>query len=512
MLRIVFLTTLLSTFISFGKEKTEPAYPTSIINASPYFSGVGNGAIEQIKEIPQLAVMVTELAVSEEARRSIVTSFKSLTFEKVGDLAKNTLSDGYKSLTGGSDKDWHSKGKLTYELASTFFGGTLLKGAKKGLENFKKLTKQVDELADEPFKAAVASRKKLVEKLDGISVDEKVLDDFGEKLAKLDDEVKRAVMDELEDGAQSVEELQSFLTIASKNEDLIQPGVLDEFTNVHKALGEKGAKHFEKLSKFKELRSNQAFLKQLDELDAKAFERLRVDLGDAKLQKAFGEKPGLVGSWKVLDEVGESGLSNRIDDIEFVNNYIEKSGKELSEIKASINNAEDFSTWKLSTIGRRIFNTFSKPIGFGGDILIRSDKKLNILGRVNPEGSMGTKNLYDALKKQGVKESEMTGLFKPIPRDWSDMKVVDMNSKYWKEINKPHIDEIIANGGDIRFIHDPRLASNRYNLVSEITDKNFKKKCIEEGLTKIKTYMHMEYDYLVSKGYKLLDNGLMVKK
>ncbi|WP_407264684.1 hypothetical protein [Tenacibaculum maritimum] len=126
---------------------------------------------------------------------------------------------------------------------------------------------------------------------------------------------------------------------------------------------------------------------------------------------------------------------------------------------------------------------------------------------------MGTKRLFNALRRQGVDKSEMTGLFKPMPTEWADMKVVDMNTKYWKEINRPHIDDVIANGGDIRFIHDPRLPSNRYNLVSEMSDKNpFKKKCLDEGLKKIKTFMCMEYDYLVSKGYKLLDNGLMVKQ
>ncbi|MFL0094393.1 hypothetical protein [Tenacibaculum maritimum] len=67
------------------------------------------------------------------------------------------------------------------------------------------------------------------------------------------------------------------------------------------------------------------------------------------------------------------------------------------------------------------------------------------------------------------------------------MKIIDMNTKYWKEINRPHIDNVIANGGDIRFIHDPRLPSNRYNLVSEMSDKNpFKKKCLDEGLKKLR--------------------------
>jgi len=39
----------------------------------------------------------------------------------------------------------------------------------------------------------------------------------------------------------------------------------------------------------------------------------------------------------------------------------------------------------------------------------------------------------------------------------------------------------------------------------------FKTKCMNEGLVKIKTFMKMEYDYLLSKGYLLQENGLMIK-
>jgi hypothetical protein len=39
----------------------------------------------------------------------------------------------------------------------------------------------------------------------------------------------------------------------------------------------------------------------------------------------------------------------------------------------------------------------------------------------------------------------------------------------------------------------------------------FKEKCIKEGLVKIKTFMKMEHDYLLSKGYILQETGLMIK-
>ena len=158
-----------------------------------------------------------------------------------------------------------------------------------------------------------------------------------------------------------------------------------------------------------------------------------------------------------------------------------------------------------------VFNNFSKAIDFGGNILKTPGKKLNILGRANPpNGTIGTKKLYDELIAKGVPESELTGLFTRMPSEWNSMSVIDMNTKYWNEINKIHIDDIIANGGDIRFIQDPRLPQNQWNYVADIIDPVFKQKCINEGLVKIKTYTKMEYDYLVSKGYVLQENGLMI--
>ncbi len=98
-----------------------------------------------------------------------------------------------------------------------------------------------------------------------------------------------------------------------------------------------------------------------------------------------------------------------------------------------------------------------------------------------------------------------------MPIEWNSMTVIDMNTKYWNEINKVHIDNIIANGGDIRFIHDPRLVENQWNYLDDIVDKKFKDKCIAEGITKLKSFQKMEYDYLLSKGYVLQETGLMIK-
>ncbi len=162
-----------------------------------------------------------------------------------------------------------------------------------------------------------------------------------------------------------------------------------------------------------------------------------------------------------------------------------------------------------------VFRSFSKPIRYGNDIIKTPGKKLNILGRVNAgDGSIGTKKLFDELIEKGVPEEELTGLFVRMPIEWKNLPVLGdegQQMKYWKEFNEPYVDEVIKNGGDIRFIHDPRLPANRWNNVDDIKDVAFRNKCKSEGIRRLRTFMSMEYDYLVRKGYKLLDNGLMIK-
>jgi hypothetical protein len=161
---------------------------------------------------------------------------------------------------------------------------------------------------------------------------------------------------------------------------------------------------------------------------------------------------------------------------------------------------------------KTIFSKFSKRIGFGGDIEKIENKVLNILGRATPfDDSISTRKLYLELIQKGVKESELTGLFRPIPVEWKDMSIFDQNKNYWEVINKKHVDDIISNGGDIRLIHDPRLEENIWNYVNDMPSGPFKDKCLKEKIVKLKTFQKMEYDYLISKGYYIDINGLMIK-
>jgi hypothetical protein len=214
--------------------------------------------------------------------------------------------------------------------------------------------------------------------------------------------------------------------------------------------------------------------------------------------KTLMKEPSNFKAWHILNKESPN-LRINIEEIKLVSKNVDE-----------INNAGGYLKWK--SLQEIVFNDFRKPIDFGGEIVKIPGKKLNILGRVGPKnGTMGTQQLFNELKLKGIPETEMSGLFRNIPEEWQSLSVIEQNTKYWKEINKVHVDDIIANSGDIRFIHDPRLPVNQWNYVADMPENAFKQKCINEGLVKIKTFMKMEYDYLLSKGYILQETGLMIK-
>ncbi|MFN8713660.1 MAG: hypothetical protein ACK5Z2_12495, partial [Bacteroidota bacterium] len=157
----------------------------------------------------------------------------------------------------------------------------------------------------------------------------------------------------------------------------------------------------------------------------------------------------------------------------------------------------------------------SKQIQFGGPIIKRDGIELYILGRVDGGEYAGTMFINF---QANAKKIDLKIITTPIPKEWRSLPIIEQNKKYWELVNKPFIDEAIASGADIRFIHDPRLPENQFNIVDNLPEKYdnqkiFKEKAKEEGLKKIETFAKMEYDYLVSLGYYLDElTGLMKKK
>lgn len=83
--------------------------------------------------------------------------------------------------------------------------------------------------------------------------------------------------------------------------------------------------------------------------------------------------------------------------------------------------------------------------------------------------------------------------------DWA--KVSD---EFWNTVNKPWLDDAIKRGDNFRFVSDP------LNEVAKYVNKNGKF-ILDVNGNKIKSIFWREFEYLKSKGYRLMSDGTLSK-
>jgi hypothetical protein len=72
------------------------------------------------------------------------------------------------------------------------------------------------------------------------------------------------------------------------------------------------------------------------------------------LLNKFVHNEQLVDSWKLLSDVGETGLANRIDDVEFVDDFIRNNPNKTKAQVATDINTQGYSAWKLANAGENL--------------------------------------------------------------------------------------------------------------------------------------------------------------
>ncbi len=92
-------------------NSTDAGYANNWVNTPPLLSGVGNGVIEEIKEIPQLVFLTADIATNKQTRDKIWEGFKGLTLDKVKTAASSTLNNWTDTYAQGGDPAWHQGGK-----------------------------------------------------------------------------------------------------------------------------------------------------------------------------------------------------------------------------------------------------------------------------------------------------------------------------------------------------------------------------------------------------------------
>lgn len=130
----------------------DPDYANNWVNTPPLLSGIGNGVIEEIKEIPQLVTMGAELATSKDARDKLWTSLKGLSLNKIKNAASSSLNSWVDTYSQGGDPAWHQGGKDGVMVFTALTPAGFLKGADDALgknidDAVGKVKKKDDEIA-----------------------------------------------------------------------------------------------------------------------------------------------------------------------------------------------------------------------------------------------------------------------------------------------------------------------------------------------------------------------------
>ena len=110
-------------------------------------AGLGDGAVDELKSIPDLILLALSL-FDEEERTALISALQKMDFETVKKMFKDK---GDKYAQGGVVA-LHEGGYDGVQIASMFWGGAFIKGAKKGSETAGEVGDVVKKLADDILK------------------------------------------------------------------------------------------------------------------------------------------------------------------------------------------------------------------------------------------------------------------------------------------------------------------------------------------------------------------------
>lgn len=136
-------------------NSTNAEYPNNWVNTPPMLSGIGNGVINEIKEIPQLVLLGAEIATDKTARTKLWESLNGLNLTKIKNAALNSLSNWADTYAQGGDIAWHQGGKDAVLVFSAITATGFLKNADDVLEeNVESVSKKVSINGSLPFESA----------------------------------------------------------------------------------------------------------------------------------------------------------------------------------------------------------------------------------------------------------------------------------------------------------------------------------------------------------------------
>lgn len=139
-----------STFIQNAQipaayyDSKDGAYGNNWIHAPPLPTGVANGVIEEIKDIPVLVAFGADIAMNPKTRHELKEGLKKLgSWEGIKTAAKGAVTGWTDKYSNGGDQAWHQAGKDAVAIYSIGKAASALVGAfKDGVE------KEAEEIAE----------------------------------------------------------------------------------------------------------------------------------------------------------------------------------------------------------------------------------------------------------------------------------------------------------------------------------------------------------------------------
>lgn len=171
---------------------------------------------------------------------------------------------------------------------------------------------------------------------------------------------------------------------------------------------------------------------------------------DAGKLAIFGRNPRLIDSWKVLKEAGVTGLSNKIDDIKFVDDYLKKNPEKAGTIADDIKN-KGWQKWKddlvlpsnnLPSLFRQLT---SRPSYLPERIIFNNPRVgTTITGKwdeVVAGEQRGLKKIFEELSQNGFTDRNLYDV--PVDENLVNLFKTDKNKfiEYLDQIYKPRFVE-----------------------------------------------------------------------
>jgi len=177
-------------------KKEDPKYANYPVHAPPTVSGVADGVVGEITDIPQLVKMGCELATDQQKRDALWNAARNVNLGTIKKAATGTIKDYWDRYTGPQDHNTrHDQGVDAVTVASVLWGGFAKKGITKvddGLaqaseeiiqQTITKLSKKLDDLGLDNLKGKVnnldpQARKRFYQDISELADDElSILDD-----------------------------------------------------------------------------------------------------------------------------------------------------------------------------------------------------------------------------------------------------------------------------------------------------------------------------------------------